>query len=213
MKVSMSDFSSTPQFDTQLLQIMHRLADEGIANAARGFSSMVGECLSMSRPRALLLSLSDLPRVLGEPEDEAVGIYLRAEGTLACQIMLVIPMSKALELVDMIMGLPPGTTTQLGRLERSALAEAGNLTGTFFLNRLAEMTGQDIRPSPPAVIVDMLGAIVDIVVATIGGFGEHVLLIQAGFICGERTVEADFWVVPDPTTLDSFRLNGDTNWL
>lgn len=191
-------------FDEQLLRAMRRIADEGVAHAARGFSGMVGETLNMIRPQALLVPVSHLPQIFGSPEDEAVGIYLRTEGTLVCQIMLVVPLSKALELVDMVMGLPVGTTQVLDRLERSALAEVGNLTASFFVNRVAELTGQEARPTPPAVIVDMLGAIVDIVVATTGGFGEHLLLIRAGFTCGRRTVNADFWVVPDPATLNIF---------
>ncbi|WP_322807396.1 chemotaxis protein CheC [Thermanaerothrix sp.] len=195
-------------FDEQLLNAMRRIADEGVAHAARGFSDMVGGALTMSRPQALLVPVSRLPEIFGSPEDEAVGIYLRTEGSLACQIMLVVPLSKALELVDMVMGLPAGTTQALDRLERSALAEVGNLTASFFINRVAELTGQEARPTPPAVIVDMLGAIVDIVVATTGGFGEHLLVIRAGFTCGQRTVNADFWVVPDPATLRVFHWQG-----
>lgn len=200
----MSKFQPDAHFDEQLLKAMRRIADEGVAHAARGFSDMVGETLSMIRPHALLVPVSQLPHIFGSPEDEAVGIYLRTEGTLACQIMLVVPLNKALELVDMVMGLPAGTTRVLDRLERSALAEVGNLTASFFINRVAELTGHEARPTPPAVIVDMLGAIVDIVVATTGGFGEHLLLIRAGFTCGQRTVNADFWMVPDPATLNIF---------
>ncbi|MCX8025635.1 MAG: chemotaxis protein CheC [Thermanaerothrix sp.] len=201
----MVEFRPDAQFDEQLLSAMRRIADEGVAHAARGFSDMVGGALTMSRPQALLVPVSRLPEIFGSPEDEAVGIYLRTEGSLACQIMLVVPLSKALELADMVMGLPTGTTKVLDRLERSALAEVGNLTASFFINRVAELTGQEARPTPPAVIVDMLGAIVDIIVATTGGFGEHLLLIRAGFTCGQRTVNADFWVVPDPATLRVFR--------
>jgi chemotaxis protein CheC len=101
------------------------------------------------------------------------------------------------------MDLPPGTTEQLGTLERSALGELGNLCGSFFLNSVAKIAGASFRPSPPAVMVDMVGAILDIVVATAGGLSEHVLLMQANFMDGSRSVDADFWVIPDLKTLQS----------
>jgi chemotaxis protein CheC len=90
----------------------------------------------------------------------------------------------------------------LGSLERSALAEVGNQTGTFFLNTLAAMVGGSIRPTPPAVMVDMVGAILDIIVATHGGISENVLLLQADIRNGDKSVETNFWVIPDMSTLE-----------
>ncbi|MEN6436260.1 MAG: CheY-P-specific phosphatase CheC, partial [Anaerolineaceae bacterium] len=58
------------------------------------------------------------------------------------------------------------------------------------------------RPSPPAVMVDMVGAIMDIIIATCGGSSDFVLLMQTTFICKNRSIETSFWVVPDPYTLE-----------
>ncbi len=117
------------------------------------------------------------------------------------QIMMVIPYQKALELSDLLMGVPQGATQALGTLERSALGELGNLCGSFFLNSIAKTAGASFRPSPPAVMVDMVGAILDIVVATVGGVSEHVLLVHANFTEGKRFVETNFYVIPDMKAL------------
>jgi len=191
------------QFDQRLIEMLNKMANVGIYNAARGLSGMVGESLSVQNPGVKLIPLADIPNLLGGPEAEAVGIYLRAEGNLGGQIMLIIPYDKSMELADMIIGLPAGTTTQLGSLERSALAEMGNVTGTFFMNAVAEATGLAIRPSPPAVMVDMVGAVLDIVLATAAQLSEHVMMIQATFTCAGREVETDFWMIPDRMTLDA----------
>jgi hypothetical protein len=50
-------------------------------------------------------------------------------------------------------------------------------------------------------MVDMVGAILDIVVATTGGVAEQALLMQTNFMDGSRCVEADFWVIPDMNSL------------
>lgn len=70
------------------------------------------------------------------------------------------------------------------------------------MNSLAKTSGANLRPSPPAIMVDMVGAILDIVVATAGGVNEHVLLTHASFKDGERFVETDFWVIPDLKALN-----------
>lgn len=177
-------------------------ASEGIRNAAKGFSTMLGENLTVREPSFRQVSIGEIPKLLGGPETEAVGIYLRAEGDVSGQIMLVIPLERALQLVDMLLDLAPGTTTGLGTLERSALGEIGNLTASYFLNSLSQMSGFSARPSPPAVMVDMVGAIMDIIIATCGGSSDFVLLMQTTFICKNRSIETSFWVVPDPYTLE-----------
>jgi chemotaxis protein CheC len=192
-------------FDDKLMSMLHIIANEGINNAARGFSGLLGEKLTVNNPGVRMVELKEIPHILGGPENEAIGVYLRAEGDISGQIMLVIPYEKALELVDLLIGNPPNTTQELGSYERSALAEVGNQTGTFFINSLSSLTGLDVRPSPPAVMVDMVGAILDIIVATTGGVSEHVLLMEANFELGNRKVETNFWVIPDEKTLNAIR--------
>lgn len=193
----------TAPFDQYLLEMLNTIASEGIKNAADGFSGMVGRRIEVSNPEIELVPLLTIPKIVGGLEDDAVGVYLRFEGDMIGQIMMIIPNQKALELVDLLMGLEKGTTKHLGSLERSALGELGNLCGTFFLNSIAKTVGASFRPSPPAIMVDMLGAILDIVVATAGGVNEHVLLMHANFMDGVRFVETDFWVIPDMKALNN----------
>jgi chemotaxis protein CheC len=187
-------------FDEKFLSTLTEIAAAGIANAAKGFSSLLDHQIDVTPPVVRVVPLFDIPKLTGGPEKEAIGIYLRAEGDLEGQIMLILPLQKALDLVDLMMGLDPGTTTTLGSLERSALGEVGNMTGAFFLNAVANMTHTSIRPTPPAVIVDMVGAIVDIIIATTGGVSENVVIMQSNFLDGGRSVDIEFLVIPDQLT-------------
>jgi len=189
------------EFDEKLLDMLKIITTEGFRNAADGFSGMVGRKIEVSNPTLELVPLLTIPKMVGGIEDDAVGVYLRFDGDIPGQIMMVIPYQKALELSDLLMGVPQGATQALGTLERSALGELGNLCGSFFLNSIAKTAGASFRPSPPAVMVDMVGAILDIVVATVGGVSEHVLLVHANFTEGARVVETNFYVIPDMKAL------------
>jgi chemotaxis protein CheC len=191
--------------DDRMVAYLAGIAREGIYNAARGFSGMLGQELSVVDPEIKILPLLEIASIVSGPEDEVVGIYLRAEGELASQFMLVIEIQRALELVDLLMDLPVGTSTELGGLERSALAEVGNLTASFFMNSVAAITGIPLRPTPPAVMVDMVGAIIDIIIAATGGVSDSVMMLKARFALGQRAVQADFWVLPDENTLELLR--------
>ena len=192
----------TVLFDKDLMEKLKAIAGDGVNNAAHGFSGMVGRKIHVSNSTAKLVPVLTIPEIAGRLDDDAVGIYLRFNGDLDGQIMMIVPFAKAMELVDLMMQVPQGTTQQLGSLERSALGELGNLCSSFFLNSIARSTKAKFHPTPPAVMVDMVGAILDIVVATTGGISEQVLLMQANFTDGDRCVEADFWVIPDMNSLN-----------
>jgi chemotaxis protein CheC len=130
----MSD-SPYDRFDDQLRPLLEIMAREGIKHAVEGLSEMTGQTVTVTQPTASLVPLNQVPNLLGGPENEAVGVYLRAEGEMAGQIMLIFLYEQTLKLVDLPIGEPEGTTQQLGSYERSALAEVGNLCGAFFPQR------------------------------------------------------------------------------
>jgi chemotaxis protein CheC len=74
------------------------------------------------------------------------------------------------------------------------------------MNSVASRTGASIRPTPPAVMIDMVGAILDIIVASSGGISDHVLLLEANFTDDNRSVEASFRVLPDATTIKALKI-------
>ena len=106
------------KFSEKMSQYLQMIAREGIRNAAKGFSGMLGQELEVDDPVVSLIPLMDIAKEISGPEDEVVGIYLRAEGEMMTQFMTVIPYQRALELVDLLMDQDIGTTQVLGSLER-----------------------------------------------------------------------------------------------
>ncbi len=192
-------------FTEQLQVVLNRMASEGFKNAADGLKTMVGQPLRFHEPQTELVELLKLPESLGGLEQEAVGIYLMAQGDFRGQIMLIFPLEKGYELADMVLQQPIGTTKSLGSLERSALAEVGNLTGSFFLSTIERITGLVTRPSPPAVVVDMVGAILNIVVAGSAMVTDYAIIFETALEIGNHTTEARFWVIPDTEVLEWFQ--------
>jgi chemotaxis protein CheC len=119
-------------------------------------------------------------------------------------MVLILPLMVANDLVDMLIDQPPGTTTELGSFERSALSEIGNISGAYFLNLVCERTGQSCRPTTPTVIVDMVGAILDVLVTVLCIDCEEVILLRTTFSCSNRHLDVKFWVIPDADSLQNY---------
>ncbi|MFL5807626.1 MAG: chemotaxis protein CheC [Roseiflexaceae bacterium] len=167
-----------------------------IRRAGDGLSYMIGQPVAAGAPRLVTLSIGEMADYAGDPEAEIVGIYLLLGDDLPGQAILTLPLADALLLVDALLGEPTGITYDLGDIERSALCEVGNLMVAYFLNEIALIAQAPLRPSPPAVMVDMLGAILE-VVASAAPLQGKLLIIESELAIGESALRLPFWILPE----------------
>ncbi len=172
-----------------------------VRRVGHGLSNMVNKVITGGSPKIKTVPIARVATHAGAPDAEMVGIYLRIETGLRGQAILMLPLTFALNLTDLVMGLLPGTSVELGVMERSALAEVGNLTLSYFLNTIASFTEEPdmLQPSPPVVMVDMLGAILNIIAAPAAFVSDDLLIVETIFRDIEKTVWVRFWVLPDPS--------------
>ena len=86
-------------------------------------------------------------------------------------------------------------------MEESALGEVGNIMGSFFLNALSDATNSSFLPSPPAVMMDMAGAILDVALADIIQESDHALVVETSFCTEDRQIEGTLLIMPSPDLL------------
>jgi chemotaxis protein CheC len=167
-----------------------------VDHAVDGLNEMVGATYEVAAFDIRCASLLLLPGFVANPEVDAVGVYLKAIGPVGGQLLMVMPMSLATDMVERMTGAP---LIELGSLEISALGEAGNLMSGYFLRILEENSTISARPSPPLVLVDMLSAILEAVAVSNPDASSSRKLIHAAFQLPGVEGRADFWVVFDET--------------
>lgn len=172
------------------------LVSKGIANALSGLSRMVKCEISVTSLNLEQLSTKDATDLLGGPGALGIGIYLTIHGDASGHLLLVHDPEIAFQLIDIQMDLPAGSTQRIGEMERSVLGEMGNVTGGFFLNTLADMTGLSLLPSPPSVIVDTVGAILSIPLNFLMDKQEEALAVKTTFSAGTRQIHGTFLILP-----------------
>lgn len=166
---------------------------------AHGVSEMVGQAVYNDTPQVRRVHFTQMNACSGAPETETVGVYMEIEHGLRGWTVLLLPKDLALRIAEQVMGVQPNSATFVGLEERSALAEIGNLTLSYFLNAVAELTGRPdiLLPSPPAVVVDMKAAILDLVITPAAAFRDELTVIETSFRDGTGDRRACFWVLPD----------------
>lgn len=186
----------TMPFTKEEISVWTWLVSRGISNALAGLSQMVGQELKVTGLDLRQFPAKDAAQLLGGPEEMVVGIYLTIEGDATGHLMLIHEPSIAFQLIDLQMGQAPGTTTVMGEMEASIMGEMGNITGSFFLNAIADATNLTLTPSPPAVMIDMAGAILGIALTKIMQEQDDLLVVSANFGTENQQMSGNFLVMP-----------------
>jgi len=190
-------------------KLMEQISTQGSQKAAEGISWLLGEKLDVSHPAFETLDFSALMAELGGPENEIVGIYIEARDDIPIHVMLIMPLPEALRLTAALLGEDPGTVEEIGELGHSALAEMANVTGTQFFNAIAEITGKTLRPSTPAVMIDMLGSILNIIIAKTGCISGDVLTFETAFVRQKQDMKINFRAISSPEALEALMREDD----
>ena len=184
------------QYTELQLDALRELANIGSGTASTALSGMLGRAVDIDVPKAQALPFAEAVEAAGPPEQEMTGIVLGIVGDMNGTVLLLIPPADADAMCRML-GVDPQDEFAL-----SALGEIGNIVGTSYINALAGMTGMDIEPTPPATATDMLGAIVETVLAGAAMTGDVALMLDSNLTVEGDDCSISFFLVPDQGGVD-----------
>lgn len=182
--------------EARRLEPLRKVADDGFGRAGRGLSEMTGVIVEANATQVSRLPLTEVPGLVGGAEAVAASVYLAIRGDVEGHMVLMLPVREACDLADMLLEQAVGTTAEMDDLARSALGEVGNIVGSFFLAALADASRLSLAPSPPTIIIDMAGAVLDAVLAELAVESDETLVVDTVFTQSRQHVNALFLVLP-----------------
>lgn len=172
------------------LDALRELANIGSGKASTALSMLLDRPVVISVPTARALSFAEAVDATGDAELQITGIVLGIAGDLEGTVLLLVTPGDADTLCELL-GVEPGS-----EYAPSALGEVGNIVGSSYVNALAEMTGIAIEPTPPATATDMLGAIVQTVLAGQAHAGDVALMLDSELAVEGSDCSIAFMLVP-----------------
>ena len=179
----------------EYVDVLRELGNIGAGNAMTALAQLLNCKVDMQVPQVRLLEFKDVGSLIGGEEQIMAGIYLAVSGDITGSIMFLPDQESAKHLACKLMGMEM-TEGEFGEMELSALMEIGNIITGAYLNSLAAITNLKIVPSPPAICIDMAGAILSVPAIEFGTIGDRILLIQSQFM-DEIELDGYFIMVPD----------------
>jgi len=183
------------------LDAIREVGNIGAGHAATVLSQLLKKKVSMSVPQVDILPLAEACDVVGGPEQPMVGVYLRVFGGAPSKILFLFPEDKALFVAGLLIDDQEKCRHLLGELEISALKEIGNILTGAYVYAFSNFTGIDMLSSVPALAFDMVGAIMNTILADLGEMGDYALIIDTQLMACDESVEGHFFLVPDPGAL------------
>ena len=198
---------SIDDLNTLHLDVLKEVGNIGAGNAATSLAVMIQKKIDMKVPAVKIMAIETVPRLLGGEENVVTGIYFGMTGALSGNIMVLLDINSSKTLTSILMGKPverveADEMPDLTDMDRSALQEVGNILSGSYISSLAALTGLRINLSPPALCVDMAGAILSVPAIQFGEMGDRVLLVENKLFDGTNEVTANFFLIPDESSFD-----------
>ncbi|WP_456399800.1 CheY-P phosphatase CheC [Mesoaciditoga sp.] len=142
------------------LDVLQEIGNIGAGNAATSLSNMIGKTVDIEVPHAQIVDLSDLYKVLDQPEEITAATVVGIKGDAPGKMLMIFPSQAAKKLISFLIGQEPEDLTSLDEMGQSVLKEIGNIMCSSYIIALSNFTSLFLESDVPMLVVDMLGAII-----------------------------------------------------
>ena len=186
-----------PRYTELELSAVQEIANIGTGNAATALGMLVGRPVDIGVPKVELVPLADAAERIGPLESPVAAVLTPVRGDAAASLLLALPMESAEALCAM---LGTDATSEMGQ---SCLQEIGNILTGSYTTALVGLTGLALEPEPPLLAVDMLGSVVDAVLAMSAADADNVLFLQTAISIEGAECSFGFLFVPQDAAVDT----------
>ncbi|WP_298840773.1 chemotaxis protein CheC [Clostridium sp.] len=186
------------ELTTMQLDVLQEVVNIGAGNAATALSELLNEKVDMSVPAVNIVPFDTIFSSI-DVEVVVIGVIVRVLGDIPGNILFTLERDVALKIISGLIGKEQEQITELGN---SALCEIGNIVSSSFMNAIASLTNLEIRPSVPAVALDMMAAILSTTFIESGQFDEYVLDLETNFLQENQKIRGHFYYIPMPGSLE-----------
>ncbi|MBU4304580.1 MAG: chemotaxis protein CheC [Candidatus Omnitrophica bacterium] len=179
---------------------LREMGNIGAGNAATALSQLISEAVDLSIPAVTMIPLEKVSYALGGPEKLAYVVYLEVQRQMKGTMLTVYSPESALFLVKKLLG--DQCVDMETELSCSALKELGSILCGSYLSALAQVINLNAVAGVPALAYDMLGAMMDFILAEIGQVADEVFFIDSELFVQETKVECSQLFIPNPEALE-----------
>jgi chemotaxis protein CheC len=186
--------AGTTLLSTARLDALREVANIGAGHAATALSTLTATRIMISVPMVNIV-----------PPGDFVAVHMDMSGDISGRTIFLLAVNAGLRLAERMLRRGRETSGNLGRLEQSALNEAGNILAGAYLTALSEFLDMRLMLSPPSLKTGPTAEALD-------ALGDHAPRAESPILCVEteffleepaESLHGFFLLVPDPNAFDA----------
>lgn len=189
--------------DLAKLVKLNELAKEGAKKVAENLSQLLGIDVEMKISKIDFVTLTDIPEELGD--EEIVGVYLMFMGLPSGYLVVLFPTESAKKVAKLLLrGIGEDydeNIEEFGELDKSAIAEVGNILTSSFIDGWANVLKTEIDISTPQMVHDMGSAVIDPILVELAKDVDHAFVFNSHIHAKDEDITCKIYVFPEMNKL------------
>jgi chemotaxis protein CheC len=189
--------------DQRSQDALQEIGNVGAAHAVTALSQLLERTVMISVPRVQTVTPSQVAGLCGNPDALMAGVAFHVVGDASARILLMLPRNGAMELVDLLLRSPVGSTKVLNELGNSTVRETGNIMASAYLNALSDFLAMLLLPSVPNLVFDIAGAILGLSAEGVEKKGGELIVVDNAFNAEGSGISGHLMLFIDASSLDN----------
>jgi len=180
------------------LELLNQLFASATHDASTAMCRWTGGLITLSLDEVRELPLDQVSAELNLGDEFLTMVVLVLEGTLGGQLILTFDEINARRLAAALLHRPVVESPEWTDLERSALAETGNILGCAYVNALTRIVTSELVPSPPYFFQDFGASVLEQAMMSQAEVSDDVLICRTRFCREGEELDWHVFFLPSP---------------
>lgn len=177
------------------LDILGEIGNIGSGNAATALSTILNQTVNLEVPIVSIANLTDIADKIGGAEVIRTGVFFKVHQELNGYIMFILDTADAERLSKIAAGDYEIDST-------SVVSEIANIISGAYIGAIAQMMNCLIDITPPVPAKDMIGALIDSIIAEICQVADKTVLIGTKLLINNETVSGYYVLLLEQESLN-----------
>jgi chemotaxis protein CheC len=178
---------------------LREVGNIGAGHAATALSQLLNTKINLNEPQIDVIKFRELASRVGHEDRVVAAVHMYIRGQAPGQMVVLFDREQAIEFVSRFLKRIIGDIQVFQSIADSTLKEIGNIIAGSYLSAIANLTGQNVLPSVPALSYGTIQAAFRTLMAILPE--QDVFLIESAFLDKEREVAGQFILIPETGSL------------
>lgn len=186
------------------IDALKELGNIGSAHAITGLSELMKKRIDVSVTNVDIIPLQIIYTLFNGPESMISVVYLEGySDDFRGMMFLIFPYPEAKKMVEMATGKQIEGEIITDEFSHSTLKEIGNIMCGCYLNVLSQFIGKKIMHSVPQLSHDMLGAVLDSMLADLSLEADYAVVLETAFSFWQNECKGFLFFVPTTESIET----------